>query len=361
VKLELFTHRRVSSRNKVYQNTIHIWTFMLKLSYTAEHEQYQPVPLLDYAVEAEKVGFDAVWTSDHFHPWHHTNAACGFAWVWMTALAERTKKIEIGTAVTCPTFRYHPAVVAQAFATMRCMYPDRISLGLGSGESMNEAPIGFSWPSYKERFQRLEEAIQVMKLLWSGDFVSFKGKYYTLRKARLYTNPASPPPIYLAASGAKVMELAGRCCEGVLTLPLPEKQYRDVLFPALERGAKAANRDPAKVVKSIEVWVAYDEDYDKALETARFWAAAATPYIYKFGVYDPREIEEFGWWVGDKQLAQYWLIGTKPDDHIKHLEKFVKLGFQDIHVQSSSPDEFKTLEMYGKHVLPYIRSTYGMS
>ena len=163
----------------------------------------------------------------------------------MTALAERTKKIEIGTAVTCPTFRYHPAVVAQAFATMRCMYPGRISLGLGTGESMNEAPIGYSWPSYKERFQRLEEAIQVMKLLWSGDFVSFKGKYYTLRKARLYTNPASPPPIYLAASGAKVMELAGRCCEGVLTLPLPEKQYRDVLFPALERGAKAANRDSA--------------------------------------------------------------------------------------------------------------------
>ena len=224
---------------------------------------------------------------------------------------------------------------------------------------MNEAPIGYSWPSYKERFQRLEEAIQVMKLLWSGDFVSFKGKYYTLRKARLYTNPASPPPIYLAAYGAKVMELAGRCCEGVLTLPLPEKQYRDVLFPALERGAKAANRDPAKIVKSIEVWVAYDEDYDKALEKARFWAAAATPYIYKFGVYDP-EIEEFGWWVGDKQLAQYWLIGTKPDDHIKHLEKFVKLGFQDIHVQSSSPDEFKTLKMYGKDVLPYIRSTYGM-
>ena len=332
---------------------------MLKIGYATEHEQYQPLPLLDYAVEAERAGFDSIWTSDHFHPWAHTNAACGFAWVWMAAAAERTKRVEIGTAVTCPILRYNPAIVAQAFATLRAMYPDRIFLGLGTGEAMNEVPVGCRWPPFRERAERLEEAIKIIKLLWSGSFVNFKGKYYRLRKANLYTKPSTPPPIYVGASGPTVAEIAGKYADGFLTVVFPERHYRDVLFPALERGAKSSGRDPDKITKAIEIWVAYDENYDEALRTARFWAAALLPAMFKFEVIDPREIEQHGWFVGDKQLAQYWLIGTKPEDHIKHLEKFIKMGFQHIHIQSSSPDEIKTLKMYGKHVLPYLRSTYG--
>jgi len=331
----------------------------LKIGLATEHEQYQPLPLLDYAVEAERVGFDTIWTSDHFHPWAHTNAAGGFAWVWMAAAAERTKRVEIGTSVTCPTLRYNPAIVAQAFATLRNMYPGRIFIGLGTGEAMNEVPVGCPWPPFKERAERLEEAIRVMKLLWSGSFVNFKGKYYRLRKANLYTKPSSPPPIFLAASGPTVAEMAGKHCDGLLTLPLPEERYRDVLFPALERGARSAGRDPNEVVKALELCVAYDEDYEKALRTARFWAAGIMPLAYKYEIIDPREIEEYGRFVGDEQLTKYWLIGTKPEDHIKHMEKYIKMGFRDIHVESSSPDEIKTIRMYGKHVLPYIRSTYG--
>jgi coenzyme F420-dependent glucose-6-phosphate dehydrogenase len=277
----------------------------------------------------------------------------------MAALAERTKRVEIGTAVTCPTLRYNPAIVAQAFATLRNMYPDRIFIGLGTGEAMNEVPVGCEWPSYNERVERLEEAIEVMKLLWSGDFVSFKGKYYRLRKARLYTNSSSPPPMYLAASGARVAEIAGRECDGLVTLPLPETQYREILFPALERGAKSAGRDPRKIVKGLELLVAYDEDYEKALNTARIWAAGILPLMYKCGITDPREIESYGRFVGDKQLCEYWLVGTRPEDHIHQLEKYIRLGFENIHIVSSSPDEIKTIRMYAKHVLPYIRSTYG--
>ena len=332
---------------------------MLKIGYNTAHEQYQPLPLLDYAVEAEKVGFDSVWTSDHFHPWAHTNAASAFAWAWMAALAERTKRIEIGTAVTCPTMRYHPAIVAQAFATLRAMYPDRIFIGVGTGEAMNEVPVGYPWPPFKERAERLEEAIKIMKLLWSGTFVNFKGKYYRLRKANLYTKPSSPPPIYVAASGATVAEIAGRHGDGFLTVPSSEQRYREILLPALERGAKSAERDPRKIIKAVEVWVSYDEDYEKALKTARFWAATLLPAMLKYEIFDPREIEEHGSFVGDRQIAQTRLIGTRPEEHVKHLEKYIKMGFQHMYIQSSGPDEIKTLRMYGKHVLPYIRSTYG--
>jgi coenzyme F420-dependent glucose-6-phosphate dehydrogenase len=334
---------------------------MLKIGYQAQLERYQPLPLLDYSVEAEKAGFDTIWTSDHFHPWAHTDASCGFSWVWMAALAERTKRVEIATGVMCPTIRYHPGIVAQAFATLGNMYPGRIFMGLGTGEAMNEVPLGYAWPPFKERVERLEEAIKVMKLLWSGNFVSFKGKYYTLQKANLYTKPSRAIPIYVAASGPTVAELAGKYADGFLTIGIAEEQYQSVLLPALEKGAKSAGRDPSKIIKSMEMMVSYDEDYNKALQALRFWAGAMMPVMFMYGVADPRIIEEHGKLVGDRQIAERWLIGTKPEDHIKQLEKYIKMGFEHVYVASTSPDEIKTLRMYAKHVLPYIRSTYECS
>ena len=334
---------------------------MLKLGYACEHEEYQPQQLLEFAAEAEKVGFESIWTSDHFHPWAHTNAAGGFAWVWMASAAERTKHVEFGTGVTCPILRYNPAIIAQAFATMRAMYPGRIFIGVGTGEALNEVPVGCPWPGFKERAERLEEAIKVMKLLWSGNFVNFKGKYFKLRKANLYSKPASPPPIYVAAAGPTVAEIAGRLADGFLTVTIWEDHYRNVLQPALEKGARSVGRNPAGIIRAVEVGVSHDEDYDKALAKARFWAGGSLPVMYKYDIHDPREVEEYGRVVGDKQIAEHRLIGTKPEDHIKHLEKYVKMGFQHVYIQSSSPDEIKTLRMYGREVLPYIRSTYGQA
>jgi coenzyme F420-dependent glucose-6-phosphate dehydrogenase len=332
---------------------------MMKIGYACEHEQYQPGPLLDYAVEADKAGFDSIWTSDHFHPWAHNNASAGFAWVWMTAAAERTKHVEIGTAVTCPILRYNPAIIAQAFATMRAIYPHRIFIGLGTGEALNEMPVGYSWPSFRERAERFEEAIQIMKLLWSREIVDFKGKYFKLRKANLYTKPTSPPPLYVAASGKTSARIAGRHADGLLTLLAPEEHYRNVVFPALEEGAKSAHRDSSKIIKALEVPVSYDEDYEKALEASRYWAGSLLPIMFTQRIYDTREVEACGRLVGDKQIAENRLIATNPEDHIRYLEKFIKIGFQHIYIQSSSPDEIKTIRMYKEKVLPYLRDTYG--
>jgi len=331
----------------------------LRVGLSTAHEQHQPTELLEFAVAAEKAGFDSIWSSDHFHPWFHTNAAGGFAWVWTAAAAEKTKRIQYGTGVTCPLFRYNPAIVAQAFATLGYMYPNRIFLGIGTGEAMNEVPLGYSWPGFKERVQRLEESIRVMKLLWTKEWVTFKGRYYNLKKANLYTKPEKPVPLYVAASGATVTRIAGKYADGFLTLPFPENHYRDVLFPALEDSAKNAGRDPSEIDKAIEVYVSYGSDYDVALASVRCWAGTMLPWVFKYPIADPREIEAHGRLVGDKQLKEAWLIGTTPEEHIKWIEKYIKLGFRNLHITSSSPNDIKTIEMYGKNILPYLKTTYA--
>lgn len=331
----------------------------LRIGYTVAHEQFQPTRLLEFAVATENAGFDSIWSSDHFHPWFHTNAAGGFAWVWTAAAAERTKRVQYGTGVTCPLFRYNPAIVAQAFATLGYMYPGRIFLGIGTGEAMNEVPLGYPWPEFKERISRLEEAIKIMRLLWTQDWVTFKGQYYNLKKANLYTRPDRPVPLYVAASGAKVAKIASKYGDGFLTLPFPESHYRDVLFPALEAGAKSVGRDPSHIDRAIEVYVSYGDDYDEALASVRCWAGTLLPFIFKYPIADPREIEEYGRLVGERPLTEVWLIGTKPEDHIKWVEKYIKIGFRNIHITSSSPNDLRTIEMYGKEVLPYLKSTYA--
>ncbi|MEM2111829.1 MAG: TIGR03557 family F420-dependent LLM class oxidoreductase, partial [Candidatus Bathyarchaeia archaeon] len=188
----------------------------LKMGYKIAFEQYQPDALLQHAILAEQYGFESLWASDHFHPWGHTGAGGGFAWTWIASAAERTKKMEIGTSVTAPILRYHPALVAQAFATLSFMYSNRIFLGLGTGEALNESPLGYTWPSPSQRVEMLEEAIIMIKKLWNEEFVSFKGKYYRLKKANLYTKPDKPPKIYVAAGGPRVAELAGRMADGII-------------------------------------------------------------------------------------------------------------------------------------------------
>ncbi len=325
-----------------------------------EHEQYDPETLLQRAVLAEKHGFERIISSDHFHPWAHTNASGGFAWVWLAAAAERTESVRIGTEVTAPILRYNPAIVAQAFATLGFMYPGRVFLGVGLGEAMNEVPVGYDWPSVEKRVERLEEAIRVIRMLWTDDFVSFTGKFYRLKKARLYTKAKSPVPLFVATSGPKVAEIAGKYADGLLTTPLAEgddRHYREKLFPALERGARLAGRDPSSIVKAIEVPVSYHEDFEKALESCRFWAATTLPAMLRYEIYDPREIEEHGKMVDLRKLAKIWIISNDIEEHIRRAREYIKLGFSIIYFQSSSPDEEKFIETYGKKVLPHLKTS----
>jgi len=265
----------------------------LRIGYFVELEKVRnPHELIDQAVYAEKKGFDKVWVTDHFHPWIHTDAGCGFTWSWIAACAEHVKTIPIGPAVTSPILRYHPALVAQAFATLGVMYPNRIFLAVGAGEAMNEVPLGFQWPNFKERSERFEEAIKVIRALWSKDFVNFKGKYYHLRNANLYTKPNKSIPLNIAANGPINAEIAGKYADGFLTMEAEDISfYKETLFPALAKGARNAGRDPQKITKMLEVNIAYDEDLDKALQAAKKWGTIMMPIFYQFPISDPRVVE----------------------------------------------------------------------
>jgi coenzyme F420-dependent glucose-6-phosphate dehydrogenase len=333
---------------------------MVKYGYLASLEQYSPTQLLDRAVLAEKYGFDTVVASDHFYPWSGTDTPCSFAWVWLAAAAERTKKAVIGSEVTSPILRYNPAIVAQAFATLAILYPNRVSIAVGTGEALNEVPVGYDWPPFKERVERLEEAISVMKLLWRSDkAISFKGEYYRLNKAKLYTKPRNRIPLYVAANGPTVAQIAGKHADGLLTVAASPDHYRDTLFPAFEKSVNAAGKDLRSMQKIVEITVSYDEDYDKALQSCRYWKACQIPAVFKYAIYDPKEIEEYGKLVGDELIAKNFIVATTPEEHIKKIENYIKLGFTQVIIMSSSPNEENCVRMYGENVLPYLRETYN--
>jgi len=313
----------------------------------------QPDKILKYAVLAERHGFETLWISDHFHPWADTDSAAGFAWVLIASVAERTRNVKIGTAVTAPILRYHPAIVAQAFATLAVTYPNRISLGLGAGEALNESPLGYVWPSSKQRVEMLEEAIVIIRKLWTNGFVNFEGKYYRLKKAKLYTKPDKPIKIYVAAGGSRVAELAGRLADGLLVLP--DLEQTEKLVQAFENGAKKAGRDPTSLEKVVEILVSYDEDYEAALKSCRSLAGPMLPVFFKYDISDPREIETHGRLVADEAIARKMIVATTAEEHIKKIERYIKAGFNNLYFVSLSPDELKFIKFYGEKVLPNLR------
>ena len=247
----------------------------LKLGYKASAEQFAPRELVELAVAAEAHGMDSATVSDHFQPWRHEGGHAPFSLAWMTAVGERTERLILGTSVLTPTFRYNPAVIAQAFATMGCLYPDRIFLGVGTGESLNEIATGYEgeWPEFKERYARLRESVRLMRELWLGDRVDFEGEYYKTKGASIYDVPDGGIPIYIAAGGPQVAKYAGRAGDGfICTSGKGEELYKDKLIPAMREGAEAAGKNPDDVDRMIEIKISYDTDPELALENTRFWA-----------------------------------------------------------------------------------------
>lgn len=312
------------------------------------------VTLLNQATLAAEAGFSAIWVSDHFHPWSNTNMKECHTWTWISTALERIKKVPFGTAVTAPILRYQPALIAQAFATMQAIHGDRVILGLGTGEAMNEIPLGFSWPTLRVRRARLIEALTIIQRLWNEEFVNFEGEYYNLRNANLYMK--ANIPIYLAGFGPKMAKLAGKQADGFITVIKPLDYTRNVLFPAIEEGARASGRTTDEIFKVIELDVSYDEDYDKALSSARSLAPTLVPEVFNKPYGDPRELELLGKNVTDKEIAEAYLVGTSPDDQIKRIEEAFDSGFDHVYVWSVSPDEEKFIKMYEQKVLPYFKS-----
>jgi len=244
-----------------------------RFGYKASAEQFAPRELLDYAVLAEEVGFDSVFISDHLQPWMHDGGHAPAALPWLGALGERTERILIGTSVLTPTFRYHPGVVAQAFATLGSLYPGRVILGVGTGEALNEATLGFDWPPPPERFQRLKESIALIRKLWSQERVTFDGTFYRTDNATIYDRPETPVPIYIGAAGPAATRLAGRIAEGFITTSGKKQElYTETLLPALAEGLEGAGRSSDDMDTLMEVKVSYHPDRATALENTRFWA-----------------------------------------------------------------------------------------
>jgi coenzyme F420-dependent glucose-6-phosphate dehydrogenase len=333
---------------------------LLKLGYKASAEQFGPRELLDFSCLAEEVGFDSVFVSDHFQPWKHTDGHAPSALAWLGALGARTRRVVIGTSVLTPTFRYHPSVVAQVFGTLGTMFPGRVVLGVGTGESLNEVPSsGIKWPGPKERRDRLRESIRLINKLWSEDRVTFTGQFYRTENATIYDKPKDKVPIWVAASGPLAAAMAGQVAEGFICTSGKNPQLYTDLVGKVGEGLARAGRGAASLEKMIEVKVSFDTDAARAKEDTRHWAALALSPEEKVGVEDPVEMERLAAALPLDRAASRWIVSADPEEQVAQIRPYVELGFTHLVFHAPGPDQARFLKLYAERVLPLLRSRFG--
>ena len=334
---------------------------MLKLGYKASAEQFGPRDLLEFSCLAEQTGFDSVFVSDHFQPWKHTDGHAPSALAWLGALGARTQRIVMGTSVLTPTFRYHPSVVAQVFGTLGTLFPSRVILGVGTGESLNEVPaIGIKWPETRERFARMREAIQLIRKLWREERVSFEGEYYRTENATIYDKPEKAVPIYVAAAGPAVAKYAGRSGDGfICTSGKKWDLYTQTLLPNVAEGIKLASTPKPDYDRMIEMKVSFDTDRERARQDTRHWAALALTPEEKVSVEDPREMEKLSAALPVERAESRWIVSSDPDEHIEKIAPYVDLGFRHLVFHAPGPDQARFLKLYGEMVLPRLRRRFA--
>lgn len=331
----------------------------MRYGYKASAEQFPPRRLLDLAVAAERAGFESAWTSDHFQPWRHTGGHAPNALVWLGAASRATERVTLGTSVLTPSFRYNPAVVAQAIATLGCLAPGRVILGVGTGESLNEIPVGIDWPEQSERFARLKESVTLIQRLFREDFVSFEGEFYRTHNATIYDRPDEPVPIYIAASGPAAARLAGRIADGLIcTSGKGPELYTETLLPAVEEGAAKADRDATKLGRMIEMKVSFDTDRARAMEDTKVWSALALSGEQKVGVEDPREMERLAKTVEDVAYRR-WLVSSDPDEHVEQIATYIDYGFDHLVFHFPGDDQEAAIARYAELILPRLRARFG--
>jgi coenzyme F420-dependent glucose-6-phosphate dehydrogenase len=331
---------------------------VIRYGYKASAEQFGPRELLDFSVLAEQLGLEIVAVSDHFQPWRHHGGHGPAALTWLGALGEQTERALLGTSVLTPTMRYHPSIVAQAFATLACLNPGRVFLGVGTGEAMNETPAtGSEWPGAKERRLRLAEAIELIKRLWSEERVTFEGEYYRTDRATIYDRPPEPVPIFVAASGPLAAKLAGRAGEGFIATSGKKEELYHELLENLTEGAAAAGRDAAGLPKLIEIKVSYDHDADFARDACRWWAALSLTPEEKSGVEDPIEMERLADAAADRAHSRF-IVSSDPDDVVEKIGWYVGLGFDHLVFHAPGEDQRRFLEQFCADVLPRLRERF---
>ncbi|HJS91008.1 MAG TPA: TIGR03557 family F420-dependent LLM class oxidoreductase [Steroidobacteraceae bacterium] len=319
------------------------------LGFMLAHEQF-PVPeLVALGAAAEQAGFDLLATSDHFQPWQANQRHTGEAWVTLGALGQRTQHIWMGPTVTCPTLRYHPAVVAEAFASLSLLCPGRVFLALGSGEALNEQAATGQWPSWRERWDRLIEAVSIIRELWTGREVHYRGEHYTV-DARLYDPPAAPIPLLLSANGPKAMRLAGEHGDGLVTDPKTWAQHKG----EWQEGARAAGKDPATMAVLIEQYVVVGDTRD-AEQAARLWNFTPKSFQGYHDIPSPVEIERRA--RAEIPLPEVygdWAVGTDPAEHVNTVRELFESGATIVNVHTGQPDQRRVIDFYGTEVLPKL-------
>ncbi len=330
----------------------------LRIGYKASAEQFDPSTLLDFTVEAERNGFELAGVSDHFQPWRHTGGHSPAALPWLGAAGQRTSSLTLGTSVLTPTLRYHPSVVAQAFATLGCLTPGRVFLGVGTGEAMNETPVtGGEFPGRKERRQRLAEAIELIRRLWSEERVDFEGTFYRTAKATIYDRPDEPVPIYVAASGPLAAKLAGRVGDGFICTSGKDPALYEELLANVVEGAEGAGRDVAQIRHMIEIKVSYDRDRERAFTNTHPWAALALKPEQKEGIEDPIEMER----VADANVEQApsrFICSDDPEEVVEQIAVYVELGFEELLLHAPGEDQSRFLDQFSADVLPILRDRF---
>jgi coenzyme F420-dependent glucose-6-phosphate dehydrogenase len=331
----------------------------IRFGYKASAEQFPPRQLIDFSVEAEDLGFDTVAVSDHVQPWRHHGGHAPMALVWLGALGERTERVTLTTSVLTPTLRYQPAVVAHAFATLACLNPGRVILGIGSGEAMNETPVtGMAWPKFRERSDRLAESVELMRQLWTGERVTFEGQYYRTEKATIYDRPDEPVPIYIAAGGPKAAGLVGRIGDGFICTSGKGEDLYHSLLGAVGDGAREAGRDPGSIVNMIEIKVSYDHDLAFAKKACEPWAALALTAEEKGGTEDPLEMERLAEGALDRAHTRF-IVSDDPEEVVEKIAFYVDLGFTELVFHHPGEDQHRALTQFAEDVLPRLKSRWG--
>ena len=315
------------------------------------HEQFPPQDLLEQAIAAERAGFDGITCSDHLQPWWEGGES-GHAWVWLGAAGQATDQVALGTGVTPPGPRYHPVLIAQAWATLELLFPGRPYLGIGSGESLNESPLGADWPPVGEQIERLEEGLQIIRRLLAGETIDHDGKHFSTKQARLHSRPERIPPIYVSAFGPQAAEVAGRLGDGVWTLGDPESAPE--IVEAYRAAAADAGREPGEVV--LQGSFSWAESGEAALESARVWKGAQPMEFFRDDWHDPGAMYEEGErQVSDDELREAVIVASDPENHVERIRQLVEMGATIVPLQNSSPDPIAAIGVYGEDVLPALR------
>lgn len=315
-------------------------------------EQFPPSDLMRQAVEAERVGFDALCVSDHFQPWWEPGESAQ-AWVLLGGIGCATERVALGTGVTAPVHRYHPAVVAQAFATLEEMYPDRAFVGIGSGESLNESPAGMDWPQVAEQVERMDEALEIIDRLFAGERLDHGGRFYKTKRAFLHTRGARRPPVYVSAFGPRAAGVAARRGDGVWTLADP--QTAPAVVEAYRAACEGAGRAPGEIILQVGAsWAASDE---AALDGARVWKGAQPDEYYTDDWSEPRAMARHAeQTISDDALRAAYIVSSDPDEHADRIREVERMGATVVCIQNASgADPHAALEVYGERVLPALR------